>query len=448
MSSALAIASVTYVLKDLLNNGLIDQDLSGIIHGNVTVSALPPDKIDSITTTTSQLNLFMYRVTPNQGWCNVGLPSRDGRGDRQSNPPLALDLHYLMTAYGANELHSEILLGYGMQLLHETPALGRAAIRRSLTPVSDPNGSLPDDLKSLTKSELADQVEQIKIIPESLNTEELSKLWAAFQSKFRPSAAYHVSVVLIESTQAVRSPLPVLTRGRPDPDSGREEGIIVIPELVPPVPMLEKFILPNNQISSQIEDTVKLTGHHLDGSDHKVLFTNPRLQLSFQADILAGNSAGEISIKLSEAIDPDSPATPYTESWAAGFCNVALRLKRPGELGYRTTNELSFSLAPTIIMPVTIIKGAENLVTFKVKCQPIARPEQKATLLVGDREIQAQQRSATSDSLTFVSVLPADMQVTGSKHYVRLRIDGVDSILIDRSKTPPEFFVSQQLIMP
>ena len=80
----------------------------------------------------SRLNLFMYRVTPNQGYSNVELPSQDSRGVRLANPPLALDLHYLLSAYGADELHGEILLGYGMQLLHETPVLSREAIRRSL----------------------------------------------------------------------------------------------------------------------------------------------------------------------------------------------------------------------------------------------------------------------------------------------------------------------------
>ena len=115
MSSPLAIASVTAVLKDLLNNGLIDHSLASTV-GNVTVTALSPDRIDVTTLNQqSQLNLFLYQVTPNAGWRNVGLPSRDSRGERTSNPPLAIDLHYLLTAYGALELHSEILLGYGMQ---------------------------------------------------------------------------------------------------------------------------------------------------------------------------------------------------------------------------------------------------------------------------------------------------------------------------------------------
>ncbi|MCU1264355.1 MAG: hypothetical protein JWM21_673 [Acidobacteria bacterium] len=214
MSTALAIASVTAVLRDLLNNGLIDQDISSVL-GNVIVSALPPDRIDtSAENAQSQLNLFLYQVTPNAAWRNVGLPSRNADGERISNPPLALNLHYLLTAYGALDLHAEILLGYGMQLLHETPVLPRRAIRTSLALTSHvaSGGGLPPQMRALLSSELAEQVEQIKITPEGLNTEEISRLWTAMQTHYRPSAGYQATVVLIESKQSTKSALPVRAR--------------------------------------------------------------------------------------------------------------------------------------------------------------------------------------------------------------------------------------------
>ena len=52
---------------------------------------------------------------------------------------------------------------------------------------------------------LADQLEQIKITPEYLSTEEMSKLWTAVQSHYRPTAAYMATVVLIESTLPARA---------------------------------------------------------------------------------------------------------------------------------------------------------------------------------------------------------------------------------------------------
>jgi len=140
MSSALAIAAVSASLKDLLNNGLIDHDLSSI--GSFTVTAQPPDRISTGQTEANQLNLFLYRVTPNQGWRNVGTPSRDARGVRISNPPLALDLHYLLTAYGAVDLNAEVLIGYAMQILHETPVLTRQQLRTALAAPAPVDGTL------------------------------------------------------------------------------------------------------------------------------------------------------------------------------------------------------------------------------------------------------------------------------------------------------------------
>ena len=199
MSTALAIAAVTAVLKDLLNNGLIDHNVSAHANlGEISVSALPPDRVlpDPLKEQ-SQLNLFLYQVTQNAGWRNVALPARSGRGDRLTNTPLALDLHYMLTAYGEKELHAEILLGYGMQLLHETPVLTRDAIRRSLAP--------PELFDATTMPP--------KICPISISTEEISRLWTAFQARYRPTAAYQATVVLIESrSSAPRAALPVRER--------------------------------------------------------------------------------------------------------------------------------------------------------------------------------------------------------------------------------------------
>lgn len=215
MSNALAIASVSFVLVDLLSNGLIEHDLSASI-GDVIVTALPPDKVDALQQDgKSQLNLFLYNITQNQAWRNVGYPSRDASGDRINNPPLALDLHYLLTAYGAEQFHSEILLGYGMQLIHETPFLPREAIQLALsapTQVTDSSMSIPAAMLNLFTSGLANQVEMIKIWPQTLTTEEISRLWTAFQAKYRSTAAYQASVVLIQSEASTKKALPVRHR--------------------------------------------------------------------------------------------------------------------------------------------------------------------------------------------------------------------------------------------
>ena len=115
MSTALAIAGVTAVLRDLLNDGMVNHNVSGILGNTVVVSALPPDRLlPANGTESAQLNLFLHQVTPNAGWRNEGLPSCDANGRiRLSNPPLALNLHYLVSAYSSGDLHGEILLEIG-----------------------------------------------------------------------------------------------------------------------------------------------------------------------------------------------------------------------------------------------------------------------------------------------------------------------------------------------
>jgi hypothetical protein len=45
-----------------------------------------------------------------------------------------------------------------------------------------------------------------------LNTEEISKLWSAINAHYRPTAAYQVTVVLIESNRPAKNALPVAAR--------------------------------------------------------------------------------------------------------------------------------------------------------------------------------------------------------------------------------------------
>lgn len=191
MSSALALASVTAVIKDLLENGLATGAVTSKLGGDAAVSALAPDRVPSGADERAQLNLFLYLVTP-----HPGLRADARRGDRGS---LSLDLHYLLTAYGPQDLQTEILLGHAIQLLHETPTLERERIRDSLKAMSRTRDRrvLAPPLAALAASELADHVDRLKIEATFLSTEEMSKLWSALQAKYRPSATYKVSGVVM-----------------------------------------------------------------------------------------------------------------------------------------------------------------------------------------------------------------------------------------------------------
>ncbi len=205
MSHTLSLVAVTAVLKDLLENGLVNDSITASI-GDVIVTALPPDRISVGTDERAQLNLFLYQITQNR---NANWVAQEIRGKRpptvkeirSANPPLALDLHYLLTAYGAKDFQSELLLGYIMQLLHEMPVLTSDIIETALKNASAVNTSsvLSQALSSVSVSDLAENIGQIKISPEFFSMEETSKLWSALQTNYRPSAAYCVSMVAIES---------------------------------------------------------------------------------------------------------------------------------------------------------------------------------------------------------------------------------------------------------
>lgn len=438
MSNPLAIAAVTAVLRDLLNNGMIDHNITGALGSNVTVTAVPPNTIlvDGASTQT-QLNLFLHQVTPNSGWRNVDLPSRDSGGHRITNPPLALDLHYLLTAYGAAELHAEILLGYAMHLMHEIPVLDRQAIRTALAGSTVDSTILPPAFQALSAADLADQVEQIKITPVTMNTEEMSKLWSAMQAHYRPTAAYSASVVLIEAQKPTRSALPVLTRGPRDPVTGKERGITATPSLIPPYPTLIDVVPPNQQLAALLGDTITLQGHHLDGSGLIARFEHPRLDDPIEIPIGSNNS---------ERVDVALPNTPAAiNDWPPGSWSISLDLQRPGETQIRRSNSWPLLLAPELnIAGSTASRDVgSGAVTIQLVFTPEVRPGQKVSLFAGGRQARPSALTTQTGSLEFV--FP---ELAAGSHWLRLRVDGVDSLLLNRAVTPPEFDTTQQMVIP
>lgn len=205
MSNALSIATVTAVIKNLLENGLVSDAIAASV-GDVLVTALPPDKIQVGSDERAQINLFLYQVTQNRNvdWVSQELRTRHRNSNnhaRATNPPLALDLHYLLTAYGAKDFQAEILLGYTLQMLYTSPVIRSEVVKNTLLNASQPgtSGVFSQALAGISVSDLAERIGQIKISPEFLNMEETSKIWSALQTHYRSSATYQASMVLIES---------------------------------------------------------------------------------------------------------------------------------------------------------------------------------------------------------------------------------------------------------
>jgi hypothetical protein len=423
MSSPLAIGAVSAVLRNLLDNGMVDVGV-----GPVKVTAVAPDTIDlEEGEPKPSLNLFLYRTSPNQGWANVGLPAFDGNGSRVSHPPLGLNLHYLLTAYGFADFEAEILLGYAMQLLHEHPVLDRPAIRKALDPSPLDASILPPAFQALTAADLADQVENVTITPEPLDTEELSRLWSAIQSHYRPTVGYVVSVVLIETRKPARKALPVL-----------ERDLIVEASLLPPYPTITRVEPDDTQPAARLGEHVRLAGHHLDGTGAVARFAHRLLDEPNEITIGASTDPSGIDVTL--------PSGPTAEQdWPAGVYLVSVELTRPGEPRPRTSNVAAMLLAPEPQLPPTTVSrnATTRNVTVTLGVSPEVRPAQGAELTLGGNSGPAEPHAAQTASLTFeLGDVPFGAQP------VRLTVDGVDSLLVDRSVEPPVYDPSQSVTVP
>jgi hypothetical protein len=436
VSSALAIGAVSAVLRNLLDNGLVDV---GAPLGSVKVTAVAPDtiKLDEPEPTPS-LNLFMYRTSKNQGWAEVGLPAFEGNGSRLSNPPLALNLHYLLTAYGSADFEAEILLGYAMQLLHERPVLDRAAMLRALDPSPLGSSILPPAFQTLTASDLADQVDAVTITQEPMDTEELSRLWSAMQAHYRPSAPYLASVVLIEARKPTRKALPVLSRGKVDPATGKDRGVVVEPSLLPPYPTIRRAVPPDTQPAARLGETVRLAGHHLDGTSAVVHFAHRLLDTPKEVVVGASTDASGIDVPL-------PPAATAAAGWPAGVYVVGVSLIRPGETDVRESNVVAMLLAPEPTLPPTSVTRAATTrrVSVTLDVSPEVRPAQEALLTLGGDTALAAPLATQASTLTFELA-----DVPPGPQWVRLTVDGVESLLVDRSIEPPAFDPSQSVAVP
>ncbi len=391
MSSPLAIAAVTTTLRNLLARGLApDAELA-----DATITMQPPDRARAATATGNQLNVFLYQATPSAAWRNRDLPAQVHAGE-PTQPPLALNLFYLLTAYGrdndAQRPFSHMLLGRAMSILHDHPVLGAAEIA----------AAMPD-------SDIGTQLERVRLTPQPMPLEDLSKLWTAFQAQFRASVAYEAAVVLIESTRLRRAPLPVLRRGEAD------SGAQALGSAIPPFPEITAVEPPG---PAEPGATLTLLGHDLGGTQVEVQLEATRL--SFRSSFPATSVAED---RVTLRLPADLPA---------GIHGLTLHYAQGSTA--RPSNTVALNIAPAITagLPVTM-RAAGGALTLGLAA-PIM-PGQRAYLLLADQVFPAPPNANATNRLRFqLPPLPP------GQHPARLRVDGVDSAVVaDRSARPLHF---------
>ncbi len=118
------------------------------------------------------VSLFLYQIVENNFMKNEELQRVDN--DKLQNPPLALDLMYLVTTYGKDR---KLILGAVMQILYDNAVFKGKILNKNLV-----------------------GKDEIKIFFNPLSLDDLTKIWGAFKNvPYRLSVSYMISPVRIES---------------------------------------------------------------------------------------------------------------------------------------------------------------------------------------------------------------------------------------------------------
>ncbi len=422
MSNALAIAAVTATLRQRL------EKVAGEELGGGFVTTLPLDQVrNKDSQKENQINIYLYQAVSNPAWSNRNLPSRTKPGETGPQP-LALNLFYLITPYSVdtNFLSDHKLLGLIMQTLNDYPVLGPKEIE-----------------EAFPESNLQHQVEKVRLVQIDLSLEDMSRVWSTCQTEYRLSVAYEASVVLITGPRPIKTPIPVLsinTAGiQPD---------LILPQ--PSVPTIEAMFLPNEQTSIRLGEMLTLQGYNLKGDEISVIFDHSRLTESIELPPQSGGNDREIKVRL------DLTRT----DWLTGIYTITVKIRRNNR--QYTTNAISLFLSPSIKIEGIVEYKKEKL--LRIHCTPSVllwqenerlMGGQSVFLLVGDRELSPQPLQPNSLDSSQIEPLSSEVNNPANvlffalrnfqpgDYYVRLRVDGVDSIFVNRTVKPPKFDQTQ-----
>jgi hypothetical protein len=415
MSDYLAVGGVTAVLKALLNTGLSEGGPSTVLVSPPGITNKAPDLIHTGQDEPPQLNLFMYYASINPALRNLDQPSVDSNGNPISNPPLAINLHYLVTAYGANPYDPEILLAFAMQVFHRTPVVPASVIQSALTALNS-GGSPSNEQKLIAFSTLASQIEQIRITPEALTTEEIYRLWTAFQVSYRPTTSYQVSVVVIQDTQSYQSNLPV-----------RSRSLIALPLIGPLIASVSP-----QRIAAGLMLTIN-GQNFLNGPP-----SNTRVSFNEGAPIAPAHLQGN----LVRVVVPSTLEAGVCD--VRVMCSVTFPPSTTPHPGF-SSNPVPFQLIPVIqpptlpaLPPYTVARGA----ALTINVAPAVSAIQDVVVFVGDQAIPqpkpAPLPAAPSTSTTVAVTVPNTFAV--GTYQLRVQIDGAQSSLTqDTNHASPTF---------
>ncbi|MFJ9406297.1 Pvc16 family protein [Streptomyces sp. NPDC101393] len=195
MSNALAVATVTQALALLIEHNLHPEIDMAVSVETRKPPADPP--------TDPTITVFLYQVTHNPSMRNSDLATRASDGTLLKRPAAALDLHFVISAYGEEtELVGQRLIGSVVRTLHEIPVLPAELIEEAA------------QRPYLEGSDLAESLQRVRFTPTQMDVDETSKLWGMLHNTpYSLSVVYQASLVLLDGHQ---TPLPAKPVQRPE----------------------------------------------------------------------------------------------------------------------------------------------------------------------------------------------------------------------------------------
>lgn len=174
MSGDLALAGLTSALQVILGPA------AAVVPG-AHITTQRPDRLDALNLKRG-LNLYLYAITPNPQLRSDDLPTRRADGSFRTRPTLAVNAHYVLSAYGDDgTLEPQRLMGGALTHLHAHPILRPDQIRRALDAAGPP----------VDGSELDQQRPLIQVEMDTMEAEALTRMWQIFYQ-----VPYQLSVTL------------------------------------------------------------------------------------------------------------------------------------------------------------------------------------------------------------------------------------------------------------
>ena len=161
----------------------------------------------------SGVNIYLYKTSLDSVSRNDELPGRTSDGTTlRARPRVPVSLHYLLTFHGKDdELVPQRLLGATLAALHTHPIVGSDLIDEVVAEAT----AQPPTHPYLALTDLADADEVVRVSPDPMSLDELSKLWSVFfQSPYQLSATYVASAVRLEESSGTPVAAPPVLQPR------------------------------------------------------------------------------------------------------------------------------------------------------------------------------------------------------------------------------------------